>query len=54
MSVLEIDSKIPFLVVLIYNGPKLKFAVYRKSTHAESYFHFLSFTGSSFIIAKLA
>ena len=42
---LESDGKIPFLDVLIHRFENdLKFSVYRKSTHSESYLHFYSMT----------
>ena len=39
----EIEQKIPFLDVLIYNlKTKLNFSVYRKPTNSEGYLHFFS------------
>ena len=39
----EIESKIPFLDVLIYRtGHTFKYSVYRKPTNVESYIHFYS------------
>ena len=43
----EFQDKIPFLDILIHRFPSsLKFSVFRKSTHANSYLHYFSFHSS--------